>query len=67
MDYDPFDPDTHADPDPHFAALRASCPVHHHSARDFYTVARSEVSLRQDEFAEAVRILDAMVALRHAA
>jgi transcription-repair coupling factor (superfamily II helicase) len=32
-----------------------------------YTVARSEVSLRQDEFAQAVRILDAMVALRHAA
>jgi transcription-repair coupling factor (superfamily II helicase) len=32
-----------------------------------YTVARREVSLRQDEFAEAVRILDAIVALRHAA
>jgi transcription-repair coupling factor (superfamily II helicase) len=32
-----------------------------------YTVARSEVSLRQDEFAQAVRILDAIVALRHAA
>ena len=32
-----------------------------------YTVARSEISLRQDEFAQAVRILDAIVALRHAA
>jgi hypothetical protein len=32
-----------------------------------YTVARREVSLRQDEFAQAVRILDAIVALRHAA
>ncbi len=42
MDYDPFDPDTHADPDPHFAVLRATCPVHHHAARDFYTVAGSD-------------------------
>jgi cytochrome P450 len=42
VDYDPFDPDTHADPDRHFAALRATCPVHHHGARDFYTVARSD-------------------------
>ena len=42
MDYDPFDPEIHADPDPHFAALRSSCPVHHHAARDFYTVARSD-------------------------
>jgi hypothetical protein len=32
-----------------------------------YTVARREVSLRQDEFGQAVRILDAIVALRHAA
>jgi transcription-repair coupling factor (superfamily II helicase) len=32
-----------------------------------YTVARREVSLREDEFAQAVRILDAIVALRHAA
>ncbi len=32
-----------------------------------YTVARQEVSLRQDEFGQAVRILDAIVALRHAA
>jgi cytochrome P450 len=42
VDYDPFDPDTHADPDPHFAALRETCPVHHHAARDFYTIARSD-------------------------
>jgi transcription-repair coupling factor (superfamily II helicase) len=32
-----------------------------------YTVAKREVSLRQDEFAQAVRILDAIVTLRHAA
>ncbi|MFN2469484.1 MAG: transcription-repair coupling factor [Gaiellaceae bacterium] len=32
-----------------------------------YTVARREVSLRQDEFAQAVRILDAIVRLRLAA
>ena len=32
-----------------------------------YTVASREVSLRQDEFAQAVRILDAIVAPRHAA
>jgi transcription-repair coupling factor (superfamily II helicase) len=32
-----------------------------------YTVARREVSLRQDEFAESLRILDAMVRLRRGA
>ena len=42
MDYDPFDPDTHAHPDEHFAALRDHCPVHHHAERDFYTVARTD-------------------------
>ena len=42
MAYDPFDSVIHADPDPHFAQLRASCPVHHHEDRDFYTVARSD-------------------------
>jgi cytochrome P450 len=42
MDYDLFDPATHEDPDPHFAALRRGCPVHHDVARDFYTVAGTE-------------------------
>ena len=42
MDYDPFDPDTHAHPDEHFAALRDQCPIHYHADRDFYTVARSD-------------------------
>jgi cytochrome P450 len=41
MDFDPFDPDTHADPDPVFAQLRERCPVHHHEGRGFYTVART--------------------------
>jgi cytochrome P450 len=42
MEYDPFDPAVHADPDRHFAALRDQCPVHHHVGRDFYTVSRTE-------------------------
>jgi cytochrome P450 len=42
MNYDPFDPETHAHPDEHFAALRDHCPVHYHADRDFYTVARSD-------------------------
>ena len=42
MDYDPFDPDTHADPDAHFAALRDQCPVHYDADRDFFTVARTD-------------------------
>ncbi len=42
MEYDPFDPAVHADPDDHFDALRDHCPVHHHVERDFYTVARTE-------------------------
>ena len=41
MDYDPFDPDVHADPDAAFAELRSGCPVHYDADRDFYTVARS--------------------------
>ena len=40
--YDPFDADIHADPDPWFSALRERCPVHHHTERDFYTVARTD-------------------------
>lgn len=42
MDYDPFDPAIHADPDSAFAELRAHCPVHHHAGRDFFTVADSD-------------------------
>jgi cytochrome P450 len=42
VDYDPFDPDTHAHPDERFAALRDRCPVHHHAERDFYTVSRTD-------------------------
>jgi cytochrome P450 len=45
-DYDPFDPDVHADPDPWYDHLREHCPVHHHPVRDFYTVSRSEDILR---------------------
>lgn len=41
MQYDPFDPDTHADPDSSFAQLRAECPVHFNAERDFFTVASS--------------------------
>ena len=41
MEYDPFDPATHADPDAAFARLRSECPVHHNVARNFYTVASS--------------------------
>ena len=42
MEYDPFDPDVHRDPDPSFAALRDRCPVHHQPERDFYTIARTD-------------------------
>lgn len=41
MEYDPFDPATHADPDSAFARLRSQCPVHHSGERDFFTVASS--------------------------
>ncbi|MBI1350061.1 MAG: cytochrome P450 [Actinomycetales bacterium] len=41
MEFDPFDPATHANPDAAFARLRAECPVHHNTDRDFYTVASS--------------------------
>jgi cytochrome P450 len=41
MEYDPFDPIVHADPDRAFAELRRSCPVHHQVARDFFTVSRT--------------------------
>lgn len=41
MEYDLFDPATHAEPDPAFARLRAECPVHHNTERDFFTVASS--------------------------
>lgn len=42
MEFDPFDPATHANPDEAFARLRATCPVHHNDDRDFYTVASSD-------------------------
>ena len=42
IDYDPFDPDVHADPDAWFDRLRTECPVFHHVERDFYTVARTD-------------------------
>jgi cytochrome P450 len=41
VDYDPFDPATHADPDAAFTRLRAECPVHYNADRSFYTVASS--------------------------
>jgi cytochrome P450 len=41
VEYDPFRPATHADPDAAFARLRAECPVHYNAERKFYTVASS--------------------------
>jgi len=41
MDYNAFDPATHAEPDRAYAELRQRCPVHHDVARDFYTVSRT--------------------------
>jgi cytochrome P450 len=40
--YDLFNAAVHDDPDPWFARLRAECPVHHDTGRDFYTVARTD-------------------------
>ena len=41
MEYDPFDPATHAEPDSAFARLRAECPVHHNADKGFFTIASS--------------------------
>src|ERR671923_1215836 len=43
MGYDPFAPETLADPFPAYDELRRECPVHHHAGfgeRGFYTLSR---------------------------
>ena len=44
VDYDPFGPETLADPMAAYAALRERCPLHHHTdfQPDFYTVTRRD-------------------------
>lgn len=53
MTYDPFAPETLADPFPAYRELRDRCPVHHHAdfgERGFYTLSRHDdvVSLFRD-------------------